>query len=96
IFRDLAPFGTAEHKPFLSTLSPWSQRATIINNVLNIDAARPWPTYSAWAEKYGGIVYSSTFGQQIIIVSSFQIASALFEQRSPIYSNRIDATVYTL
>ncbi|KAH7918231.1 hypothetical protein BV22DRAFT_1041901 [Leucogyrophana mollusca] len=57
--------------PSCLPLPPGPRRLSFISNVLNTDAARPWPTYSAWAETYDGIVYSSTFSQHIIIVSSF-------------------------
>ncbi|KAH7917025.1 hypothetical protein BV22DRAFT_1101099, partial [Leucogyrophana mollusca] len=77
---------------------PDSRGLPFISNVLNVDAARPWPAYNAWAEIYGqyGIVYSSIFSQQFVDVGSVGVASELFGQRSSIYSNRIDTVLHIL
>ncbi|KAH7920542.1 cytochrome P450 [Leucogyrophana mollusca] len=77
-------------------LPPGPRGLPLIGNVFDIDPVRPWLTYNVWAERYGDIVYSSILGQQFIVISSVKIARALFEQRSSIYSDRMNSTLYKL
>ncbi|KAK7688917.1 hypothetical protein QCA50_007608 [Cerrena zonata] len=52
-----------------------------------------WLSYSSMAQKYGDIVHLKALTQNIIIVSSMEAASDLFDKRAKIYSDRFRSTM---
>ncbi|KAH7909186.1 cytochrome P450 [Hygrophoropsis aurantiaca] len=67
---------------------PGPPQLPLLGNLLDINTAEPWTTYTAWREKYGEIVYSRLLGQDYIIINSARVAKALLDQRSSKYSGR--------
>ncbi|KIJ66911.1 hypothetical protein HYDPIDRAFT_85366 [Hydnomerulius pinastri MD-312] len=71
-----------------SSLPPGPKGLPLIGNVLDINLSEPWLTFTQWAASHGDLVYCSLFGRQIIVIQSMEVAKALLEQRSNIYSDR--------
>jgi len=85
-------------------LPPGPRLLPFVGNAFDIDISRPWLTYADWKEKYGryliqptdgrltvapgDIVYSRVLNQDIVIISSLQVARDLLDKRSAIYSDR--------
>ncbi|KAH7928413.1 cytochrome P450 [Leucogyrophana mollusca] len=69
-------------------LPPGPPPLPIVGNVRGFNVNAPWLTYTEWAAAYGDLVYSRLFNQDIIVVNSEEVASALLDQRSHIYSDR--------
>ncbi|KAH7910245.1 cytochrome P450 [Hygrophoropsis aurantiaca] len=67
---------------------PGPPQLPLLGNLLDINTAEPWITYTSWREKYGEIVYSRLLGQDYIIINSARVAKALLDQRSSKYSGR--------
>lgn len=66
----------------------------VIGNLLDLPvAAEPWKAYAGLSQRYGDVVHLSVFGQTIIILSSLEAISDLFEKRSTIYSSRPHSTM---
>ncbi|EIW83715.1 cytochrome P450 [Coniophora puteana RWD-64-598 SS2] len=61
---------------------PW------LGNVIGLDVAQPWVTYTKYGEKYGGLVYTKLLGQDLIVINDEEVAIELLERRSAIYSGR--------
>ncbi|EIW83763.1 cytochrome P450 [Coniophora puteana RWD-64-598 SS2] len=59
-----------------------------LGNVLDIDRAQPWVSYTEMQKKYGDIIYTKLLGSDYIIVNTYDAAKALLEQRSSVYSDR--------
>ncbi|KIK93481.1 hypothetical protein PAXRUDRAFT_828946 [Paxillus rubicundulus Ve08.2h10] len=69
-------------------LPPGPRGFPLIGNVFDLNIAAPWVSYEQWGKKYGGLVYSSIFGHDVIIINSTKVAYELLDQRSTIYSDR--------
>ncbi|OJA08488.1 hypothetical protein AZE42_02840 [Rhizopogon vesiculosus] len=69
-------------------LPPGPPPIPIIGNVRGIDVNAPWLTYTEWGRRYGDIVYSHFFNQEIIVINSEKVATELLEKRSQNYSDR--------
>ncbi|KIK95117.1 hypothetical protein PAXRUDRAFT_827339 [Paxillus rubicundulus Ve08.2h10] len=69
-------------------LPPGPPRLPFLGNALSIDRVTPWLIYTAWAEKYGPLVYVRLVGKDVIIINSEEVARALLDERSSIYSDR--------
>ncbi|KAH7923690.1 cytochrome P450 [Leucogyrophana mollusca] len=77
-------------------LPPGPPGIPLLGNVLDINTAEPWLTYTEWREKYGEIVYSQLLGQPYIVINSTRVARALLDQRSAKYSGRPALAIYKL
>lgn len=75
---------------------PGPRQLPIVGNAFDIDPKQPHLTYAEWGKAYGEIVYSRTFGQDIVIVNSEKMARILAEKRSTIYSDRPRSPLYKL
>ncbi|EIW84451.1 cytochrome P450 [Coniophora puteana RWD-64-598 SS2] len=62
----------------------------VIGNALEIDASRPWLTFTKWQATYGDLVYCNVFGQDVVVVNSEKVAEDLMDKRSRNYSGRMD------
>ncbi|KAH7904745.1 cytochrome P450, partial [Hygrophoropsis aurantiaca] len=60
----------------------------VIGNVLGLRTREPWVTYAQWGNIYGDLVYSRLFQQEVIVINSEKVATALMQQRSYNYSDR--------
>ncbi|KAG1831323.1 cytochrome P450 [Suillus variegatus] len=69
-------------------LPPGPPPLPFLGNALQLDAKRPWLTYTAWGKTYGKIIHSSIFGIDLIIISSETVARELLDRRSGNYSTR--------
>ncbi|KAH7920202.1 cytochrome P450 [Leucogyrophana mollusca] len=69
-------------------LPPGPPPLPVVGNVTGIDTEAPWLSYTKWGAVYGDLIYTRLFSQHIIVINSEQVAKALMEQRSHIYSDR--------
>ncbi|KIJ53479.1 hypothetical protein M422DRAFT_154433 [Sphaerobolus stellatus SS14] len=73
------------------TLPPGPPRKPIIGNILDMPMHHEWETITKWAEQYGDIVYTESFGQPMVFLNSLDAARELFDNRSAVYSDRPEA-----
>ncbi|KAG2039830.1 cytochrome P450 [Suillus americanus] len=78
----------------LSYLPPGPTPLPVLGNVLSLDAAQPWLTFSAWRSTYGDVIYARLLNKPILVINSEEVAKDLFEGRSNIYSDRPQSFVY--
>ncbi|KAG8213254.1 cytochrome P450 [Butyriboletus roseoflavus] len=78
--------------PFNSPPGP--KGLPFFGSVLEISASEPWLTFTQWASLYGDLVYCTLFGRHILVVQTTDVAKALFEQRSTVYSDRPPVKVH--
>ncbi|KAK2464322.1 hypothetical protein APHAL10511_003779 [Amanita phalloides] len=71
-----------------ASLPPGPKGLPFFGLVRNVPHDYAWLTYAEWAKKYGDVVYLKTYGQPLVILSSFKAANELFEKRSAVYSGR--------
>ncbi|PPQ69882.1 hypothetical protein CVT25_005587 [Psilocybe cyanescens] len=70
---------------------PGPKPLPLIGNLLDIPRTDESSTYQDLAKQYGDLVYLSTMGTSILLVSSFKTAGDLFERRSTNYSDRFQS-----
>ncbi|KAG1758154.1 cytochrome P450 [Suillus occidentalis] len=73
---------------------PGPKPLPVFGNMLSLDAARPWLTFSDWRSTYGNMIYARLLNKPILVINSEEIAKDLFERRSNIYSDRTQSFVY--
>ncbi|KAG1855552.1 cytochrome P450 [Suillus subluteus] len=69
-------------------LPPGPVPLPLIGNTLSIDGMEPWLTYTKWHAAYGDLVFVRLLGQGVISINSQNVAEALLDKRSEIYSDR--------
>ncbi|KAG1795307.1 cytochrome P450 [Suillus plorans] len=67
---------------------PGPKGLPVLGNLLDLDGSQPWISFTQWASTRGNVVYCRLFGRQIIVLQSQEVAKALLENRSSIYSDR--------
>ncbi|KAF8524189.1 cytochrome P450 [Gautieria morchelliformis] len=60
----------------------------LVGNYLQFPKVSPWVTYAKWAKIYGDVISLSAFGNCIVVVNSAKAASAIFDKRGALYSDR--------
>lgn len=73
---------------------PGPKPLPVLGNMLSLDTARPWLTFSDWRSTYGNIIYARLLNKPILVINSEEITKDLFERRSNIYSDRTQSFVY--
>ncbi|KAI6025691.1 cytochrome P450 [Pisolithus orientalis] len=53
-----------------------------------MDISAPWTTYEQWGKRYGGIIYCTLLGQELVIINDEEIHHELMVKRSSVYSDR--------
>ncbi|KAF8554406.1 cytochrome P450 [Imleria badia] len=69
-------------------LPPGPSPFPIVGNVLGINPAEPWASYTRWGKIYGDLVYTRLLNQEVIVINSEEVAKDLLERRSSNYSDR--------
>ncbi|KAH9929336.1 cytochrome P450 [Fomitopsis serialis] len=69
-------------------LPPGPKRLPLVGNVFDLPSQYPWQFFASWAQKYGDLMYTETFGHRTIIINSQKIARDLLEKRGAKYSSR--------
>ncbi|KAG1852702.1 cytochrome P450 [Suillus subluteus] len=67
---------------------PGPKGLPMLGNLLDLKDSQLWVSFSQWASTHGSVMYCKLFGQQIIVLQSYEDAKALLERRSGIYSDR--------
>ncbi|KAJ7485390.1 cytochrome P450 [Mycena latifolia] len=49
---------------------------------------KEWCIYDKWAKNWGDITSITVFGQPVVVLSSFEVAREMFEQKGSVYSDR--------
>ncbi|KIJ67856.1 hypothetical protein HYDPIDRAFT_147886 [Hydnomerulius pinastri MD-312] len=70
--------------PFPPGPKPWP----FIGNILQLNTAEPWLTYTKWKKQFGEVLHVRLLGQDFVILNSERAARALLDQKSSIYSDR--------
>ncbi|KAG1849810.1 cytochrome P450 [Suillus tomentosus] len=60
----------------------------LLGNVLSVNTKEPWLTYTEWAAVYGDLFFVRLLGQEIVVINSQNVAEALLDKCSRIYSDR--------
>ncbi|KAI0081470.1 cytochrome P450 [Panus rudis PR-1116 ss-1] len=74
-------------------LPPGPPSLPVIGHLFEVIGEAPWKHFALLAETYGDVMHLRTFGQDLIIVSSPEVTSELFEKRHEIYSDRPTSTM---
>ncbi|KAG2117754.1 cytochrome P450 [Suillus clintonianus] len=70
------------------SLPPGPKGLPVLGNLLDLNGSQPWVSFTQWASTRGNIIYCKLFGRQIIVLQSQEVAKALLDHRSSIYSDR--------
>ncbi|KAH9476208.1 Cytochrome P450 monooxygenase 98 [Psilocybe cubensis] len=70
---------------------PGPKPLPLVGNFFDIPRTNESATFQDLSKKYGDLVYMSTMGVNILLVSSFKTAGDLFEKRSANYSDRFQS-----
>ncbi|CAL1703516.1 unnamed protein product [Somion occarium] len=71
-----------------AALPPGPPRRLVIGNLLDIPETSLWKTLTNMAQSYGDVLSLKVFSQPIVVLSSLQAATDLFDKRAAIYSDR--------
>lgn len=69
-------------------LPPGPSGLPIIGSYFQVPAVGSHYKYLEWARKFGPIFHFRLFGQDVIVLSSFDVASSLLNKRSTNYADR--------
>ncbi|TFK34708.1 cytochrome P450 [Crucibulum laeve] len=72
---------------------PGPKPLPILGNLFDLARDNEAATYYQLAEQFGDLFFLSVFGQNVLVVNSFQTANELFEKRSANYSDRGRSTM---
>ncbi|KAG2359073.1 cytochrome P450 [Suillus spraguei] len=70
------------------SLPPGPKGLPVLGNLLDLDGSQPWVSFTQWATTHGDILCCKLFGREIIVLQSQEVAKALLDHRSSIYSDR--------
>ncbi|OJA21654.1 hypothetical protein AZE42_09325 [Rhizopogon vesiculosus] len=70
------------------SLPPGPKGLPVLGNLLDLDGRQPWITFTQWASTHGNIIYCRLLGLPVVVLQSQEVAKALLENRSSIYSDR--------
>ncbi|TFK48003.1 cytochrome P450 [Heliocybe sulcata] len=69
-------------------LPPGPKGLPLIGNLLDFPATFQWLAFDKWHKQYGDIVYLNLAGQSVVVLGSPEAASAFFDKKSAVYSDR--------
>ncbi|KAG1727741.1 cytochrome P450 [Suillus lakei] len=84
----LAVHRARRKSPSNLSFPPGPKGLPVLGNLLDLNGSQPWVSFTQWASTRGDVIYCKLFGRQIIVLQSQEVAKALLEHRSSIYSDR--------
>ncbi|KAJ8093033.1 hypothetical protein AAF712_002388 [Marasmius tenuissimus] len=67
---------------------PGPKPQLLSGNLNDVPNYKPWRTYADWSKLYGPLVHFRIYNMHFVVVNSRELAHAMFERRSRIYSDR--------
>ncbi|KAJ6477480.1 cytochrome P450 [Mycena vulgaris] len=75
-------------------LPPGPAPLPLVGNLFSMPSHSEWVTYAKWSKEYNSeILHINVLGVPIVVISSVEMASDLFDKRSAIYSDRPRSTM---
>ncbi|KAJ7467466.1 cytochrome P450 [Mycena latifolia] len=70
-------------------LPPGPKKLPLVGNLFAMPTSFEWETYMEWSRQYNSdVIHLDVAGTSVIVLSSLEAVTALFEKRSSIYSDR--------
>ncbi|KAJ7648043.1 cytochrome P450, partial [Roridomyces roridus] len=70
-------------------LPPGPKKLPLLGNLFDIPSSCEWKTYMLWSRKYDSdILHLNVAGTSVVVLSSVDVAEALLDKRSSLYSHR--------
>ncbi|KAI0081475.1 cytochrome P450 [Panus rudis PR-1116 ss-1] len=75
-------------------LPPGPPTLPVLGHLFELVGDAPWKHFASLAETYGDVMHFTAFGQNIVVLSSLEAISDLFEERHVTYSDRVTSTMF--
>ncbi|KAK7037783.1 hypothetical protein VNI00_010744 [Paramarasmius palmivorus] len=86
----------SSHVQSNSQYPPGPPKRLFFGNLGEIPRKKPWLAYTEWAKMYGDVMYLKFMKDDVIVLSSIDVARDLFDKRSRVYSGRPNENIATV